>query len=1094
MKNKRNHYSVILSAVLVLLLSAMAGKVEAKPWVTAYYCGWMLGDGSNGYMPVADVDFTAMTDVVDFALVPNSDGTLDATSNDITTAGALALTTAAHAAGTKALICVGGWATESGFQGATSPSNLSTFVSNLVAFMKNNNFDGIDIDWEIEASSDDAQYEAFVKALRSALGSSYLLTTTAGDPAAMAAVQNDLDQINIMTYDMSGPWQAWVSWYNSSVYSYGTASTNGSEASANVNSQVASYESAGVSAAKLGIGSEFGGTVWNGGVMTNGAGVTGPNQAWTTAPTVQEDVPLYASDGSGIMQKYYNAKNYHWDSQAQTGYLSVTSTSNSSDYFISFEDTTGVNAKFNYISTKGLGGLIIYSLGMGYPGNGTYPLLAQVKRDMGGGSTAVIPPADTIAPAISITSPANGATVSGIVSVSANATDNVGVTGVSFKVDGSLLGSVLSLAPFTTSLVTTTLTNGSHTITATATDAAGNSSTASVTVNVSNAVASKDTTPPTVSITSPSNGATISGTVALSANASDNVGVTGVQFQIDGTNFGGPVSSSPYTTTLSTTGLSNGTHTLSAVASDAAGNTATSSVTVDISNSVASGASGTSGTWIYQSRLASTWSDGSWNVTDNFANAQPAYSGCTASIGIVQNPSGGFRLLSGGWNALVNVDPTQYSDVIFEIYSASSVDLSVFLMGGSSGTTFPTVNYGTLPANQWTGITIPMSELDPASQVFTMLVIQDASGNPVTYYIDNLQLTSLPAPVLVSPADGNSSIADPVALVWNASTGASSYRAQVSSDSSFASTLVDTSGVTGDSIFVSNLRTGSKYFWRVNASGGNMTSSWSTVWSFTVPATSTSPGIDIYQDALQSPWADASWNATLNFSNSSPVFSGSNSISVTQGAWGSASFHYGSWNSGKTLDPEQYGSLQFEVYSASKTSFNVLLEDDLGSSFPQVDYGSISQKKWTTVSIPIDSLDPNGQNFSRIDILETSGNQVVYYLDSIQLIGIASGTKRALAGVKNTTSRVPSAFALDQNYPNPFNPTTEISFSLPKDSFVTLKVYNSLGEAVSTLVRNYMSAGTHSIVWNGARYASGVYFYRLTSGDKAIVRKMILVK
>ncbi len=1091
MKKFENRYRGLLTAALIFLMSIAAAKVQAKPWVTAYYCGWELGDGSNGYMPVADVDFSAMTDVVYFAIVPNADGSLDLASNGISTTGATALTTAAHASGTKVLICVGGWNTESGFQGATNSTNLNTFVSNIVAFVKNNNMDGVDIDWEPEASTDDAQYEALIKALRSALGSSYLITTTAGDPTAMAAVQSEVNQINIMTYDMAGPWQGWVSWYNSSVYSYGTASTNGSEASSNVNSQVASYESAGVSASKLGIGSEFAGTVWNGGTMTNGAGVTGPNQAWSTAPTVQEDVPLYASDGSGIMQKYYNAQDYHWDSQAQASYLSTTGSTNSSDYFISFEDTSDVNAKFNYINSKGLGGLIIYSLGMGYPGNGTYPLLAYVKKEMGGGTTAV--PTDTIPPSISISSPTNGATVSGTLSISANASDNVGVTGVTFKVDGSLIGSTISVAPFTASLLTTTLTNGTHTISATATDAAGNSSTASITVNVSNILSTKDTTAPTVSVTSPSSGSTVSGTISLSANASDNVGVTGVQFKIDGTNYGSAITTSPYTTTLATSGLSNGTHTISAVASDAAGNTATSSVTVTVSNTVASSAASTSGTWIYQNQLASNWSDGSWNVTDDFANTSIVYSGCTASVSVAQNASGGFRLLSGGWNALVNVDPAQYSDVTFDIYSASSIDLAVFLMGGPTGVTFPTVNYGTVSADHWTSITIPMSELDPTNQVFTMLVIEDASGNPITYYIDNLQLTTIPAPTLLLPAEADSTVTSPVTLTWKIPSGATSCRLQVSTDSTFSSTVVDSANLTTDSLTVNNLQAGNTYYWRADASSGSLTSNWSSPWVFKIPSVASVPGLAIYQDALQSPWMDASWNATLNFSNTSPVYGGSSSISVVQGEWGAASLHYGAWNSGEYINPALYSAVQFEVYTSSKMSFTVGLESDAGTSFQAVSVGSVHANKWTLITVPMSSLNPSNQQFDRIDISENSSQTETYYLDNLQLNNASSSL--TATGIDTVASvQTPSKFALEQNYPNPFNPTTTIMFSVPEAAHVTLKVYNTLGQQVSTLVDSYMSAGMHSAVWNGSSCASGVYFYRLMAGNKAMIKKMILIK
>jgi hypothetical protein len=95
-----------------------------------------------------------------------------------------------------------------------------------------------------------------------------------------------------------------------------------------------------------------------------------------------------------------------------------------------------------------------------------------------------------------------------------------------------------------------------------------------------------DTTPPTVSLSAPAAGATVSGSsVAVTAAASDNVGVAGVQFKLDGVNLGSEDTSSPYAVTWNTTTAANGSHTLSAVARDAAGNTTTSSsVSVTVSN------------------------------------------------------------------------------------------------------------------------------------------------------------------------------------------------------------------------------------------------------------------------------------------------------------------------------------------------------------------------------------------------------------------------------------------------------------------------------------------------------------------------------
>jgi Big-like domain-containing protein/galactose oxidase-like protein len=221
--------------------------------------------------------------------------------------------------------------------------------------------------------------------------------------------------------------------------------------------------------------------------------------------------------------------------------------------------------------------------------NGAHSLTA-IARDAAGNKTTSAAvsvtvsnaPPDLTPPTVSMTAPANAATVSGTITVSANASDNVGVVGVQFQLDGANLGAEDTTAPYSVSWNTTTATNAPHTLSAVARDAAGNKSTATVTVTVSN----PDTTPPTVSITAPVSAATVSGSITVSATASDNVGVVGVQFQLDGVNLGAEDTAAPYSTTWDTTKVTNGAHTLSAIARDAAGNKTTASVSVTVSNSV----------------------------------------------------------------------------------------------------------------------------------------------------------------------------------------------------------------------------------------------------------------------------------------------------------------------------------------------------------------------------------------------------------------------------------------------------------------------------------------------------------------------------
>jgi len=219
--------------------------------------------------------------------------------------------------------------------------------------------------------------------------------------------------------------------------------------------------------------------------------------------------------------------------------------------------------------------------------NGTHSLTA-VARDAAGNTTTsaartvTVSNGDFQAPTVSLSAPASGATVSGIISITASASDNVGVAGVQFRVDGVNVSTEDTSSPYSRSWDSTTATNGTHSLTAVARDAAGNSTTSDArTVTVSNG---GDTQAPTVSLTAPASGATVSGSINVTANASDNVGVIGVQFRLDGNALGAEDLTSPYSVAWTTTATADGSHQVTATARDAAGRTAVATINVTVSN------------------------------------------------------------------------------------------------------------------------------------------------------------------------------------------------------------------------------------------------------------------------------------------------------------------------------------------------------------------------------------------------------------------------------------------------------------------------------------------------------------------------------
>lgn len=190
---------------------------------------------------------------------------------------------------------------------------------------------------------------------------------------------------------------------------------------------------------------------------------------------------------------------------------------------------------------------------------------------------------DVTAPIISFTSPVAGASIAGTISVTVNATDNVGVASVSLGVDGTTIGTSFT-SPFSQTWNSASVTNGNHTLTVTAKDAAGNAASSSIQVSVNN-VSGGDITNPTVSITSPSGGSSVSGTVAVTINATDNVGVSSVKFSVDGSVVG-TENAAPYSFSWNTSTVAAGFHTLTATATDAAGNSGVNSIQVTVNTVV----------------------------------------------------------------------------------------------------------------------------------------------------------------------------------------------------------------------------------------------------------------------------------------------------------------------------------------------------------------------------------------------------------------------------------------------------------------------------------------------------------------------------
>jgi chitinase len=185
-----------------------------------------------------------------------------------------------------------------------------------------------------------------------------------------AQLQNYFDEINLMSFDFSGAWPGWVTWYNSPAYDGGNKFQSNGKPLPSANQMVDLYIANGVSAKKLGIGIDFYGYIWT--------GVSKPLESWTTTPSVQSNVPYYT-----IIKDYPGAIAL-WDNMAEAAYFSINDSS--TKQFVSFDNEKTIQAKVNYVRGKKIGGLIIWELGGGFFANNPVgqkdPLLQAVKQDV----------------------------------------------------------------------------------------------------------------------------------------------------------------------------------------------------------------------------------------------------------------------------------------------------------------------------------------------------------------------------------------------------------------------------------------------------------------------------------------------------------------------------------------------------------------------------------------------------------------------------------------------------------------------------------------------------------------------------------------
>jgi hypothetical protein len=194
--------------------------------------------------------------------------------------------------------------------------------------------------------------------------------------------------------------------------------------------------------------------------------------------------------------------------------------------------------------------------------------------------------------------------------------------------------------------------------------------------------------------------------------------------------------------------------------------------------------------------------------------------------------------------------------------------------------------------------------------------------------------------------------------------------------------------------------------------------------------------------------------------------------------------------------PIQLASFSATPVSGSSVTLNWKTASEVNNYGFEVQRSAVAKTGFSSISplIAGHGTSVTGFNYSFVDKTPSAGEQY-YRLKQIDLNGALHYSEAVTIGsVSGVQKQIPTVFSLNQNYPNPFNPSTRIAYGLPKNSNVTLRVYNALGQEVAVLQNGEQDAGMHEVIFDGTRLGSGVYFYRIQAGTFVQSMKLLLLR
>jgi hypothetical protein len=467
---------------------------------------------------------------------------------------------------------------------------------------------------------------------------------------------------------------------------------------------------------------------------------------------------------------------------------------------------------------------------------------------------------------------------------------------------------------------------------------------------------------------------------------------------------------------------------------------------------------------------------GTNNISPTMLRAQHYWAMLAGCCGVIygNNPMWYFGSTNGGggdWQAALNSPGANYMKIFGQFFrSLHWYSLipdrtgSVITAGAASGANeaafgcaadsssivgyMPTARSVTINPAGLKGDSIHVRWFNPSTGVFTTmadrakvtsnysppqagdwaLVLDGFKGNAVT---------PPSAPTNLTPLNGATGVPVNPVLAWTSSSGATSYRVQVSANPAFSSTVIDSANIAGTSVSIGGLGNNQQYYWHVIASNAGGPGGYSASFSFTTIVSPPAPPTLVFPA-----------NAATGLNTSLSV-----------------------------------------VWRSSATATSYRLQTSLDPNFGTT---VINQTGITDTTYQLVGLGLNVKLYWRVSSANAGGSGS--FGSPFNFTTITSSTD-----IDDNPNGMPTHFALGQNFPNPFNPTTEINFAVPTRSLVRLDIYNTLGNLVTTLVDREFSAGRYHATWSGTdNYGnaapSGVYLYRLTAGDFVDTKKMLLLK